>query len=1511
MTEKLKTEPILDRLADNNEDLEMFRRAYAKRTFIFVLISVLIVPPSAYIMSSFGDGPVRAFPSDIAVENITSHTDGAYIDLAPQFINATFRNVGTDVYGEEVVTNLTIRSPASGSNQTIVHTQKINRGILNLPANSTFYQLFTSWTPGKVGSYLINVSFVSADQFLGNNSMNITLNAVSGDPVGVDLTCDVSLKALPEGGSTQDFGYTPYYFYIRNTGFHTDSFNISVQSNWIVGTVPNNTGPIDSGKVVGIPVDVKVPEGTPFTVYDLMIFNVSSTTDPSVWAVVNVTTYVQSESGVMIDVYPEYQTGYPGGPWLEFWFYITNIGNRNERYYLNAIANPSSWELELTTEVTRPLQAWETQPIKAYIRIPPLTYETMDVDVTEKGDLGGLVLQAEGEYHATGSAEGKVVVGLVHTVDIEMDEPEKTAPWDSMKPDVGGMVNFTYRIRSINNDRRIGSEDMKVNLELPDGPSGVVFVPAWTNEVNHTESIRWMAGTISNISLSGGEWSPYLDISVSFPPYPINGVGFIHLRAEPQINKTVEGMNVSQSAQASVLVEPFYDFLLEPPDPPLFRGSPGERLEIAFNITNLGNARDRYIGLSAAIPDEDSTTLPEDWVINMPNGSRTDFLIPYWYDPVVGNYSTSFLLLVTVPKGTPIGESAVVNLTMHSLQNASIMRYAEVRITVIQGYGVDLEPEENFLTADPNEKVTFRLNVTNTGNGFDIITFTNSIPDLPEWEVEFNSTDVELAPGEQRTITIWVTPSLQSSADQMLSIKIRGSSYFGSLEMLDIFDEVYINTTVGYLSGVQLNILGPGEIWKYPGEVATFRFEIVNMGNGNDTFDLRLYPGAEKWNAAFDLGSGESGTSANILIGRGGTMTFLVNITLPSLTEASSLEDLQDLDIVAFSEIVNFIEAFPKKDPAGMGEIEFTVGVLQDFKADISLASGESSWKEVLPGEEVRFELLLSNRGNGWDNISAIPKGSPTHISWTEIMGGPYDMAPFQTEYLNISIVPNPNDLPRFHEKIYITLEALASNGVVYKRVNLTAMVAMTRLATVNQDIDLGQEGIVKLILINMPDPGEIPTPGWPLQKNYTITPRLFTEGDRSMGWTIPNGSIEKIMTTAYESVIIEMPLRAPAELLTGSENARLDIDITGGPSKDEFRQADARAVFFDIAIDRVTADLYEGGDGLINIFMTASGTRGQESVPIMVYVGNEAYGPFYTGQLNPDLFTQDKYIDGQYFQYGEQEHLQQVYIEIPTLKWYEKGVEIKLRIVIDPYNDIQENTPRGSMQSESNNIYSENIDVKNYSPSIPLLVLIGIMLSISLIGGIIGYFFLEKRDSWFLLPLSIGFIGLFALLFYIPLEEGGNLSMANGFGIGIILLDLLLIVPAMIYLFTRSGDAYILHILGEKRDKEIPESAEKSKTVLKPYLISAVGGITAGIIPLSFWILPSYVRDEGISGIVSALADMDSGFPIWIFALIIPVVSILVQVLLITLKKGSLNRVTRAWDDLERLRSEIEEGFQ
>ena len=1489
----------------------MTRASPKQKIAILTVILILGSAITIWLTDESHGEPSRAYPRDMAVQDITSHKNGSLVTMSPQGINATFENAGEDPYNDLILVNLSIYQDDGGNPGEMVHTHEVDRGSLNLAPGETFYQLFLPWTPSDPGFYFVNVTVDVSDDFAGNNSMVIQLEVISGGPVGVEVRVDDKFKALPQGTSTQDPGYQAYRFGIENTGLKNDSYQIDIRSNWVMGDPVNNTGILKPGEEKIILIDVEVPEHASYTEFDVLMFNVSSETDPTIWSQVNVTTYVQSTSGVHIDVFPKSQTAYPGGPWVDFTFFIRNTGNRNERYFLSYITSPSNWEVDYSVSVTPPLKSNRSISVTASVRIPELNYDTMENDNTQRGDFGGLVLQAEGEYFATGSAEGKVIVGLVHTVDIKMETDNKTVPWHPREEGFKE-VNFTYRVRSVNNDYSEAARDMRVEFELPLGPSGVEFKPDWSENANYTESVRWMAGTANNISLKGGEWSPIMNLVVSYPSFPIHGVGAVLLLAEPQIPDIGRGFNVTSSRYAFVIVEPMLNMALEAPDPPEFTGGPGTKMNINFTVTNAGNTRDRYVSEASARPGPNSTTLPNDWDLEYPNGSRTNPLLPYWYDPIMGYHTENITILVTIPPAVPIGETVNITLRVQSMKSEDLERRAEVRITILQGFGLDLEPEETFKSGSPDEKIPFRLNVTNTGNGFDVVTFSNTVPSLENWEIEFETSDLDMEPGDKRTVTVWVTPSSESLVDQTLSIKVKAISYMASLRGLNVYDEVYINTTVDYRGSISLNVLGNPEIWRYPGETATFEFEIRNTGNGNDSFLLDLTKGATEWSMDIDVGNGGSGESVSVFIPIGEKTKILVNVTLPAISEASTMEELQQLQIMAFTEVVNYLEIRPSNDPEGGVNAEFTVGVLQEFKTDIYLMSGEESNKEVLPGREVTYNLDLENAGNGYDNISAEMEGSLRHIRWAFLDGGPYRLAPFETSPLNLSVIPIPEDLPNYHETVSITIEAIASDGNAYKRTTIQSTVVMSEILSDTMELDLGQMGQIEMLLCNMPDPGETPTPNFVMQKSYSITPELYYEGDRSKGWRVSNSSTEIILTEPYETVTVDIPVNAPSDFEVGSENARVNLRISGGEGKTEYRNANLRAVFFDIMISKVTSDLYEGGDGELNIFLVASGTRSQDEIPIVVYVGDDMYGPFTLGPTNPEDFSsRETYLGGTRYVYGEQESFQQVKIGIPSLRWYEKGMDIELRVIVDPDNQIIENTVEGSELAESNNLYREDIEIKNYTPSLPVILLLGILFLIIAIGGVIGYFFLERKDSWFMIPLAAGFTGVFGLLFYIPVEESGRVGIANTIGIILIVINLAIVIPFFIYLFTRSSDAYILHLLTTRRDKDPPQGTESTKSPLKAYLISIAGGLLASLIPVSLWTFPSYIRESGLAGIADAIIDMEAGFPVWAFVLLFPLLAVIAQSIMLMLKRGSLNRVTGTWDHLERLRNEIEEGFQ
>jgi hypothetical protein len=538
--------------------------------------------------------------------------------------------------------------------------------------------------------------------------------------------------------------------------------------------------------------------------------------------------------------------------------------------------------------------------------------------------------------------------------------------------------------------------------------------------------------------------------------------------------------------------------------------------------------------------------------------------------------------------------------------------------------------------------------------------------------------------------------------------------------------------------------------------------------------------------------------------------------------------------------------------------------------------------------------------------LPSSPINSIKHLSWTQIDGGPFTLRPFEKRSINLTVSPSMLDRPLYHEEIAIDVQAMAGDNLTYMRIQTTTKVVMSRILTESLDIDLGTTESVVIRVCNMPDPGVTPILDLPLQRTYLINTTLES-GTFSRGWSIPQGDVEITLTSAYQLEDVEVQVSAPADFVTGSESAFINIDIIGGPDKMESLDAFLRAVYFDIAIDISATrfrDLFEGKEGRAILTLTASGNRGEEAIPILIRMDGEILGRFDAGPANPQDFNTGLAAGG-----GSQQIVYEVRFDLPRLKWYEKGKEMKLEVVLDPDNEIVENTPQGNSLSENNNVMETDFTIKNYVPPLAVWVLALLLLLFMMIGGFIGYFFLNRRESWFLIPLSVGAAGGFGMMFFVPLEDAVNIDIANNIGLAIILLDLLFIMPVMIYFFTRAGDSHILHLINERRGDEPIAGVESTRSVWKPLLISFGGGLLMIAVPMIFWVVPSEM-DGGFSSMIEVLTELDSGIPVFVLILIVPLIAIGLQVALLMVKKRSLRRIRRSWDALSRLKSEIEEGF-
>lgn len=1517
----------------------MIGRSFSGKLKAYLLFTVVLLQLISLVPMQSGGGPTRGSGLDISVEEITSHLDGEIVGLIEQTFTAKVSNSGTDPFMDEVNVTLTIFFPGNETaNMTSVHTETIGLGdTLSWEGNETDV-LFTPWLPTEDGFYLIQVGADVTDDHPGNDTKSILIRVLSSQIEGVKVTFSPGSPSnlkIERGENTKMAGNSPLVFRVTNTGVLTDSYNITIDSVWIMDGWKNTTGNIEPGNYTDIIVHAEMPVDVGPLAYETLKFTATSVNNGSVSHSRSANISVPYHESVEVTVISQNPVvAYPGGEEVSFTYRILNTGDFPSKYTITVSSRPSTWEVDLPYNSETDTVKRDGYRIRhATIKLPALDLDTMDRDRTEEGQTGALILTATTSSGVADSAEGIVDVGLVHTVEMEVEPENMTLQFTEESKTSPQFLNISVRVRSINNNKADPGADLDVNLTVPGGPNGVQFKPIWMGGYDENLSETWTAvGPVGMIKLRSGEWSLGQHVRVIVPPFPFQGKAVVAIEAVPLLIEGRTGLTISATEFVEIDVEGYINYSIQAPKTEFFNnatlnenddedgngvedwreGSPGEMLLLPFNITNYGNGYDRYLITGDAIPVLPSILLPDDWAISYPLSTQT--VIPFDFDPGLRKHSALVAVEVMIPLGAPIGESATIRIGAASSTNYNIddpdYKWAEIDIFIIQGFGIDLEPEESRKSAEPEETVTYRLNVTNIGNGVDIIRFRIESLNLEGWTVTFDIEEMNLTPNERRTVTVRVTPSAEAIRDEELSLLVRAQS----ARSTEAYDEVYINTTVNYVGGVDLKLVESSPIiWKHPGETASFLIEVVNTGNGDDTIQMTLDPSNINWGTYIDFG-GDKGSGTSIEIKRGGFVRLRINITSPSLDLIRSEEELYEMGIHALNRVSTYLTAYPKGYEAINSKLNLTVGVYQEYKASITEIIGEETYKKVLVGERTNFQLQLENRGNGVDRLFAIPT-SPTfnirHQTWTQIEEGPFEMRPFERRYVNLSITPLVIDKPLFHEMVYINVEAMAGDNLTYRRVNLTAEIAMSRIITETLDVDLGSMGEITVRICNMPDPGTPPELNFPHQRDYMVQAVMDLSGPFGRGWTVTDPNASVTLTNYYELHDLVISVVAPPDLQTGSASALLNMDVIGVniPGKLERYNSMLRAVYFDVSIleDRtVFEDLFEGSSAKAQITLNTIGNRGQESIPIIIKIDGEVVANIDAGPANPQDYKSGLQAGG-----GSQERVITFDFDLPRLKWYEKGKEMKLEVIVDPDDEINENIPLGSELSETNNVMEKDFTIKNYVPPLGIWVLALVILVLAMIAGFLGYFFMKKRESWFLLPLSIGAAGGFGMMFFVPLEDAISIIAANRIGLAIILIDLIFIIPVMIYFFTRAGDAYILHLINEKRkDEEKIIGVETTRSIWKPIAISLIGGLGMIAVPMLFWVVPSEM-DEGFLEVISVLVNFDSGLPVLVLIVIVPIIALALQMGLLLMKKGSLLRIRKTWDKLERLQVEIEEGFQ
>lgn len=362
---------------------------------------------------------------------------------------------------------------------------------------------------------------------------------------------------------------------------------------------------------------------------------------------------------------------------------------------------------------------------------------------------------------------------------------------------------------------------------------------------------------------------------------------------------------------------------------------------------------------------------------------------------LIGGASTTISVTVTVPA------NAAPNLVDELTVTASVGSKSQSRINytkVNQVYGVDIKPDTpQSGAARPGDFVDYEHTITNTGNGQDTITLTNSAPGNGITITFPNGNSCTLNAGESCTRTVRVAVAENSTATTETTIVTATSSNGTTKDTATDITTVVRAATI--IPGAQLKSA-------LPGATVVFTHTVENTGDVARNLTLSVTGLPTGWTATLN--------TPTLSLTPGQTAPVTLTVTLP-LTASAPDAGTQETATI-------------KVTPDGAEDLAVTaldtVEVL--LKPEFTFTVATQPSVNAFPGQTVVFTHTLTNLANGSDTFTITPDVS--------------------TGLTLLSITPeNPIQLAR-NGSTQVIVRARVNNGTLEgpQTIQLTAATAST-----------------------------------------------------------------------------------------------------------------------------------------------------------------------------------------------------------------------------------------------------------------------------------------------------------------------------------------------------------------------------------------------------------------------------------------------------------------------------------
>ena len=410
----------------------------------------------------------------------------------------------------------------------------------------------------------------------------------------------------------------------------------------------------------------------------------------------------------------------------------------------------------------------------------------------------------------------------------------------------------------------------------------------------------------------------------------------------------------------------------------------------SIELTNKGNDYD----------DFNITVVPGDWqadgwTATVEPSSVTD-LGPN--DPLI----LSEVLTVEAPEDASADDKGRIPIKVCSEADPTKCKTVTTTSTVTQ----EFEPSlliigEDTKNVEPEEEVTFDINITNDGNGEDKITLT-LIGGNASWASFSGQSSFTLQRDTTGSTIVRVSPPKGTTQANNYQIIIKATSEDGTT-----IDTKPIFVNVDQVFDVSATVKSGESSLQYadPDTTIEWNITITNKGNGEDTFRLTLEGAKADWGSIQD--------QIDLVKDEAKDVILLVNVPEEAV--------LGDYKI--------YILATSDEDPTNAtGNTSVTISVNQKYDIGVTIIP---SSKEADPDTFVNYTVEIANKGTGEDTFDLTVDEKPA--GWfVQIDPNQVTLDPAETTVVNLSIkVAEDADNIEYYVNISATSDGDGSVSII------------------------------------------------------------------------------------------------------------------------------------------------------------------------------------------------------------------------------------------------------------------------------------------------------------------------------------------------------------------------------------------------------------------------------------------------------------------------------------------------